>query len=115
MSRLCLDVNACKSHDVTSHLIVPGFPAQHLGALEARRQTLAGERRAFWEKLHVDTLSEVDEDEAVVHVLRLETLVLQEPEKHDDSRGDANSLKQPEQNGDKRLVGTSLRAGSCRV
>lgn len=65
---------------VCPHLVVPGFPTEHLGALEAWRQTLGSESSAFWEKLHVDALPEVDEDEAVVHVLWLETLVLQEPE-----------------------------------
>lgn len=62
-----------------THLVVPRLPAEHLGALEARRQAADGESSALWEKLHVDALAEVDEDEAVVDVLRLETLVLQEP------------------------------------
>lgn len=69
-------------HPVRPHLIVPGFPAEHLGTLEAWGQTLGGESSAFWEKLHVDALSEVDEDKAVACVLRLKTLVIQEPEKN---------------------------------
>lgn len=64
------------------YLIIPGFPTQHLGALEARRQTLGGERGALWEKRHVDALAEVNEDEAVVQVLWLEAPVLQEPGAH---------------------------------
>lgn len=67
--------------DARPHLIVPRFPGQHLGALKARRHTLAGESGAFWEKLHVDALPEVDEDEAVVKAFRIKTPVLQEPEK----------------------------------
>lgn len=51
------------------HLIVPGFPAEHLSTLETRCQTPGSEGSVFWEKLHVDTLSKVDEDEAVVQVL----------------------------------------------
>lgn len=61
------------------YLIGPWFPAEHLRTLEAWRQTLGGESGASGEKIHVDALSEVDEGEAVVYVLRIEAPVLQEP------------------------------------
>lgn len=64
----------------TQYLVVPGLPAQHLGALEARGLAAGGEGRSCREELHVDALAQVDEDQAVVHVLRLEAAVLQEPE-----------------------------------
>lgn len=62
------------------HLVVPRSPAQHLSALEARRQTLGGEDGAVREERHVHALAKVHQDQAVVQVLRLKALVLQEPE-----------------------------------
>lgn len=108
------DVTVKSEDRLCPHLIVPGFPAEHLGALEAGRQTLAGESSAFWEELHVDALAEVDEDQAVVQVLRLETLVLQEPEAGAQRRltavvsGSHTCVK-------RRGAVTSRPAGSCQA
>ena len=62
-----------------SHLVAPGFPAQHLAALEAGRLTLSSESSAFWEKVHIDALAEINEHQTVIHVLQIKTPVLQEP------------------------------------
>ena len=64
------------------HLVGPGSAAQHLGALETGGQAPGGELGALGEQRHVDALAQVHQHQAVLHLLGVQTLALQEPAAH---------------------------------
>ena len=64
-----------------AYLVVPWSPTQHLCTLETGGHTLCGELSAFWEECHVDALTQVDQSESMIKVLRLKRGMVQEPER----------------------------------
>lgn len=63
----------------TLYLVVPWSPTLHLCTLEARGHTLGSESRALWEQSHVNALTQVNQGKAMIQIIWVKRLVLQEP------------------------------------